>query len=62
MSGCFNRYSYDGYVLALYALVILLTVFYLGVLIALCVVRKKVGAGKRLIGLPFTFALFFVFV
>lgn len=35
---------------------------YLSTLIALGIVRGKTGPGKQLIGLPYMFALFFMFM
>ncbi|KAF2996477.1 hypothetical protein E8E13_004826 [Curvularia kusanoi] len=35
---------------------------YLGIVIGLCVTRRKFGRGKQLVGLPYIFALFFTFV
>lgn len=63
MAKCFGYRFYNrSSVLAQYALTVTLMVIYLGLLIAFCVVRKKTGAGKQLIGLPYAVALFFMFM
>ncbi|KAF2625179.1 hypothetical protein BU25DRAFT_412980 [Macroventuria anomochaeta] len=63
-SSCFDSsYGlYDSYELAQYACVVIFLAVYLGTLIAVCVVRRRTGSGKHLIGLPYMFALFFMFI
>lgn len=59
---CFQSDLYDNYFIAEYACVVVFLVVYLGILLTLYVVRRRVGAGKHLIGLPYMFALFFMFM
>lgn len=62
-SRCFN--SYGGSrpsSISSYARIVIFLVVYLGIFITLFVVRKKAGAGKRLVGWPYIGALFFTVV
>lgn len=62
-SSCFSKsWLYDKYFIAQYAALIIFLAVYLGLLIALCVIRRSTGAGKRLIGIPYMLALFFMFM
>lgn len=61
-SRCFDSYSYDGASISQYACSVLMVAVYLGTLIWLCVVRKRTGPGRHLIGLPYIFALAFRFI
>ncbi|KAI8938269.1 hypothetical protein NX059_005928 [Plenodomus lindquistii] len=45
-----------------FACIVLFFLVYIGIAIGLCVVRKKSGAGTRLIGVPYMSALFFMLV
>ncbi|KAJ4366527.1 hypothetical protein N0V95_000193 [Ascochyta clinopodiicola] len=61
-STCFRRPYYDAMILADYACVVVFLAVYLGTLIALCVIRRRTGAGKHLIGLPYILAISFGFI
>ncbi|KAJ4383512.1 hypothetical protein N0V86_001564 [Didymella sp. IMI 355093] len=62
-SRCFNDYfSRSSYTISNYARGVIFFAIYLGILITLCVVRKRAGAGKRLIGLPYVGALSFTVI
>lgn len=62
-SRCFSSYwGYDSIDIAIYACTVIFLAVYLGALIALCVVRKRTGPGKHLIGLPYILALVSMFM
>jgi hypothetical protein len=61
-SSCYRFSTYDSYTLAQYACMVVFLAVYLGTLIMFCIVRKKTGAGKRLVGVPYMFALIFMFM
>ncbi|KAJ4987725.1 hypothetical protein SVAN01_06749 [Stagonosporopsis vannaccii] len=62
-SRCFSSsLGYNGYTIALYACICIFLAVYLGILIALCIIRRTTGPGKHLIGLPYMFALAFMFI
>lgn len=42
-----------------FACTVIFFAVYLGISIALCIVRKKTGPGKRLLGVPYIVALTF---
>ncbi|KAH6644024.1 hypothetical protein C7974DRAFT_12783 [Boeremia exigua] len=55
--GYYNKSDY-----AMYACMVVMLALYLGTVIALCVVRRKTGPGKHLIGIPYMLALLFMFI
>ncbi|KAH9861628.1 hypothetical protein J1614_011380 [Plenodomus biglobosus] len=43
-----------------FACIVIFFVVYLGISLSLCVVRKKAGTGRKLVGVPYMLALFFM--
>lgn len=56
-STCPGAFS-DVYSQVNFANIVLFFVFFFGISIAICFARKKSGAGKKIIGLPYIIAVF----
>jgi hypothetical protein len=61
-SGCFSSGYYGSADYAQYASVVVFAAVYLGIAVGFCFTRRKFGQGKRLVGIPFMLALFFIFM